>query len=175
MFKKFVLALAVALAVPAMAAAQKLGTVDTQSVFQDMPETAAAQTQLNEASKKYEDEFKKLQEEVDKKYQEFQALAADTPDAIKERRMQEVQEFAQKADRFRQTAAEDLQRQQSQLMSPIQQKLTDAIKSVGQEGGYTMIFPVEIPLYVGATATDVTAAVRAKLGLPAAKPAAAAK
>ena len=62
MFKKFVLALAVALAIPAVAAAQKLGTVDTQSVFQDMPETAAAQTQLNEASKKYEDEFKKLQE-----------------------------------------------------------------------------------------------------------------
>ena len=81
MFKKFVLALAVALAIPAVAAAQKLGTVDTQSVFQDMPETAAAQTQLNEASKKYEDEFKKLQEEVDKKYQELQALAADTPDA----------------------------------------------------------------------------------------------
>lgn len=168
MFKKIVLALAVALAIPAVAAAQKLGTVDTQSVFQDMPETAAAQTQLTEASKKYEDEFKKLQEEVDKKYQEFQALAPDTPDAIKERRMQEVQEFAQKADRFRQTATEDLQRQQNQLMAPIQQKITDAIKAVGQEGGYVMILPVEVPIYVGTGADDVTAAVRTKLGLPAA-------
>lgn len=165
MFKKIVLALAVAIALPVAAAAQKFGTVDTQSIFNDMPETAAAQTQLTEASKKYEDEFKKLQEEVDKKYQEYQGLAADTPEAIKERRLQEVQEFAQKADRFRQTATEDLQRQQNQLMAPIQQKLTDAIKAVGQEGGYTMILPVELPLYTGATCTDVTDAVRGKLGL----------
>ena len=167
MFKKIVLALAVAIALPVAAAAQKFGTVDTQSIFSDMPETAAAQTQLTEASKKYEEEFKKLQDEVDKKYQEFQALAADTPDAIKERRMQEVQEFAQKAERFRQTATEDLQKQQNQLMAPIQQKLTDAIKAVGQEGGYTMILPVEVPIYTGATCTDVNAEVRTKLGLKA--------
>lgn len=172
MLKKLALALAAVVVLPTMAFAQKFATVDVQSIFGDMPETKAAETQVSEAGKKYDAEYKSLQEEVDKKYQEFQGLAADTPDAIKERRMQEIQELAQKADRFRQTATEDMQRQQQQLLAPIQQKIVDAIKSVGQEGGFTMIFPVEAPVYVGTDVVDATPLVRAKLGLGAAKPAA---
>ena len=165
MFKKVIIALAIAVAVPFVAAAQKFGTVDVNTIFSAMPETTTAQTQMTEASKKYEDEFKKLQEEVDKKLQEFQGLAQDTPESIKERRMQEVQELSMKADRFRQTASEDLQRQQQQLMAPIEQKIMDAIKAVGQEGSYTFIFQAGLPAYAGSDVTDVTAQVKSKLGL----------
>lgn len=165
MFKKIAIALAIALAMPLVAAAQKFGTVDADAVMQVMPETTAAMNQLQEASKKFDEEYKKLQEEIEKKYQEFQALAADTPESIKERRMQEMQELAQKADRFRQTAGEDLQRQQQELLAPIQQKLVDAIKSVGQEGSFTMIFPAGVAAYQGTDVVDVTPLVRTKLGL----------
>lgn len=167
MFKKIVIALAIAVAFPIVASAQKFGTVDAQSLFAAMPETTAAESQLAESSKKYEEEYKKLQEEVDKKYQEFQGLEKTTPDAIKERRMQEIQELAQKADRFRQTASEELQRQQQQLMAPIQQKMVEAIKSVGTEGGFTFIFPVEAALFAGSDVVDATPLVRAKLGIKA--------
>ena len=165
MFKKVLTVVAVALALPVIVAAQKFGTVDVNAIFSAMPETTAAQTQLQEANKKYEEEFKKLQEEVDKKYQEFQALPESTPESIKERRMQEIQELAQKIDTFRNTASQDLQRQQEQLMAPIQQKIVDAIKSVGQEGSYTMIFENGIPAYVGTDVTDVTPAVKGKLNI----------
>ena len=165
MFKKIIIVMAVALALPVVAAAQKFGVVDVNTVFTAMPETTAAQNQLQEASKKYDEEYKKLQEEVDKKYQEYQGLAADTPESIKERRMQEIQELAQKIDAFRNTAAGDLERQQQQLMAPIQQKLVDAIKAVGQEGGYTFIFENAVPVYQGSEVTDVTSAVKGKLGI----------
>ena len=165
MFKKILTVVAVALALPVIAAAQKFGTVDVNAIFTAMPETTAAQTQLQEANKKYEDEFKKLQEEVDKKYQEFQALPEGTPESIKERRMQEIQELAQKIDTFRNTASQDLQRQQEQLMAPIQQKIVEAIKTVGQEGNYTFILENGVPAYSGTDVTDVTAAVKAKLGI----------
>lgn len=165
MFKKIVIALAIALALPVLASAQKFGSIDADAVMQAMPETTAAMNQLQEASKKFEEEYKKLNEEIEKKYQEFQALAADTPESIKERRMQEVQELAQKADRFRQTASEDLQRQQQELMAPINQKLIDAIKSVGQEGGFTMVLPAGVAIYQGNDVVDVTPLVRTKLGL----------
>lgn len=165
MFKKIAIALAIALAMPLVAAAQKFGTVDADAVMQVMPETTAAMNQLQEASKKFDEEYKKLQDEIEKKYQEFQGLAADTPESIKERRMQEMQELAQKADRFRQTASEDLQRQQQELLAPIQQKLVDAIKSVGQEGSYTMIFPAGVAVYQGTDVVDITPLVRTKLGL----------
>ena len=75
MLKKILAVMAVALLLPAIAAAQKFGTIDVNAIFTAMPETTAAQTQLQEVSKKYEAEYKKLEEEVNNKVQEFQALA----------------------------------------------------------------------------------------------------
>lgn len=167
MFKKILLALALAL--PMSALAQKFGVVDLETLFQAMPETAAMQTQLTDTSKKYEDEFAKLQEEVNKLYAEYQNIQndANTPESIKERRVQEIQERAQKVDQFRNTAQQDLQRLQETLMVPIQNKLQDAVKAVGAEGGYTLILPNEqgLLLYIGSDVTNVTDAVRTKLGL----------
>ncbi|MDE6453457.1 MAG: OmpH family outer membrane protein [Muribaculaceae bacterium] len=167
MIKKILLA--VLFALPFSAFAQKFGVVDINTVFEVMPETAKAQTELTDASKKYEDEFAKLREEVDKLFAEYQNLQKDpsTPDAIKERRLNELQERDQKVQQFRNTASQDLARLQEQLMAPIQQKIADAVKAVGQEGGYTFIFPNEqgLLLYTGTDVTDVTNAVKAKLGI----------
>ena len=165
MLKKVLAVMAVTMLLPALAAAQKFGTIDVNAIFTAMPETTAAQTQLQEVSKKYEAEYKKLEEEVNKKVQEFQALAADTPQSIKDRRQQEIQELAQKVETFQNTASQDIQRQQQQLMAPIQQKITDAIKAVGQEGSYTFIFENGMAAFQGADVVDVTPAVKAKLGL----------
>jgi len=166
MFKKILLAIAVALPMSAMA--QKFGVVDIESVFTAMPETTAMQTQLQETSKKYEDEFMKLQEEVNKLYADFKTIQEDanTPASIKERRLQEVQDRYAKVQQFRETAQQDLARLEQQLSAPIQQKLTDAIKAVGAEGGYTFIMPNEgLLLYTGTDVTDVTSQVRTKLGI----------
>ena len=167
MFKKIVFALLLAL--PMSLFAQKFGVVDIEAVLSAMPETKAMQTQLTDTSKKYEEEFQKLQEEVNKLYADFQNIQNDTetPQSIKERRMQEIQDKAAKVDQFRNTAQQDLARLSEQLSAPIQQKMTDAIKAVGQEGGYTFVFPNEqsLILYQGADVVNITADVKAKLGI----------
>lgn len=163
MIKKILLAIMIA--VPMCLSAQKLGVVNTNSVFEAMPEKAEAQTKLETTSKTYEDEFKKLSDELNKKYTEFQNLAADTPESIKERRIQEMQEFEQKIQQFRATAQQELQRQQQQLMAPIEQKIQEAIKAVGSENGFSMILPDALPMFIGTDIQDVTPLVKAKLGL----------
>lgn len=164
MIKKILLAILIAL--PFCGFAQgKFGTVDVQAIVQGMPEFAAMQTQLETSSKTYETEFQKLQEEFQKKYTEFQQLDASTLESIKERRMQEIQELSQKIEQFRNTASQDLQRQQEQLMAPIQQKIQDAIKAVGDENNYTFIFETIAAAYVGRDVTDVTPLIKTKLGV----------
>lgn len=79
--------------------------------------------------------------------------------------MQDIQELDKKAQQFAQTAQQDLQRQQAQLMQPVQEKVINAIKTVGNENGYTMIFPEGVPAYVSADVQDVTPLVKAKLGI----------
>lgn len=163
MIKK--LLLAIVMIVPSMAFAQKFGVVNAQPIIEAMPDMTEARTALETASKKYEDEFKNLQEEFNKKYTEFQAMGEETPQTIKDRRMSEITELGQKMDQFRSTATQDLQRQQEQLMAPIQQKVMTAIQSVGAEGEYTMIFENNVPIYVGSSVEDITPKVKEKLGL----------
>ena len=167
MFKKILLLIAVLL--PMSAFAQKFAVVDIQAVMDAMPEVAAAQTQLEAANQQLKSELDKIQAEVQKLYNEYQTIAEDpnTPQSIKERRMSEINEKATKAEQFREQAQQDLMQQNQQLMAPIQAKMIDAIKAVGQEGGYTAVMPKDdgLFLYMGSDILDVTIAVKAKLGL----------
>lgn len=167
MLKKLVLALVLAL--PFSALAQKFGVVDVESVFTSMPEFTTMQTTLSDLSKKYEAEYQKLTEQINKLQSDFQTVQNDpnTPESIKERRIQEIQETVQKAEQFANTAQQDISRQQQTLMQPIQSRIMEAVQSVGAEGSYTFIFPKDpaMLMYTGGDVTDVTPAVREKLGL----------
>ena len=167
MIKKFLLALAVALPMCAWAQSPKFGTVDVDNIIPNMPEFVEAQAKINEASKTYESEYAKIDEELQKKYAEFQELSKDatTLQSIKERRMQDIQELDKKAQQFAQTAQADLQRQQAQLLQPIQEKVMTAIKAVGSENGFTMIFPEGVAAYTATDVQDVTPLVKTKLGI----------
>lgn len=161
MIKKLFLAIMIAL--PSMAFAQKFGVIDTNALTADLPEMKEVQTQLEASAQKYDTEFKNLTTEMEKKYTELQQMDANTPQTIKDRRIQELQELDQKISQFRQTAQQDLQRQQEQLMAPIQQQVMNAIKAVGAEGNYTMIFENVVPLYTGGEVVDITSIVKGKL------------
>lgn len=165
MIKK--LLLAALIAIPSMGFAQKFAVVKTQTIIEAMPDMTAARTQIEAASKKYEDEFKNLTDAFQKSFEEYQKIEGDasTPQTIKERRVQELQEMQQKIEQFRSTATQDLQRQQEQLMAPIQQKVMDAIKGVGASDNYTMIFEDVLPLYIGTDVDDITPKVKTRLGL----------
>lgn len=164
MIKKILLAIMIA--IPTLSFAQgKFGVVNTQEIMEAMPEMKEIQTAIEASSKKYEDEFANLQTELDKLYQEFQKLDESTPQSIRDRRMQDIQTRAQNIEQFRNTAMQDLQRQQQQLLQPVQEKVKTALDAVGAEGGFTMIFENLVPVYTGADAVDVTPALRKKLGL----------
>lgn len=163
MIKKIILAIMIAL--PSMAFAQKFGMVDTQNLMQSLPEVKEVQAQLEASMKKYSDEEGKLRQEYEKKVKEFQEMDQSTPEAIQKRRIEEIQALEQKIQEFRQTAQQDLQQQQEKLLQPVQKKIMDAIQSVGTEGGYTFIFENGISLFQGKDVVDVTSQVKAKLGV----------
>ena len=163
MIKKLLLAIMIAL--PMSVFAQKFAVINTQQLMESMPELKTVNEQLEAANKKYQDEFTKLQEEFQKKFEEFQGLDENTPQTIKDRRMQEMQELENKIQQFRETAVQDIQRQQQQLMAPIQEKVVKAIQAVGAEGSYTFVFENVMPLYTGTDVTDITDTVKTRLGI----------
>lgn len=167
MIKKVILA--IALICPMLLSAQtlKIGLVDFDAILAAMPETTAAQNQIKEVSEKYEAEYKKLGEEMNRLVTEYQNMPETELPAIKERKTRELSDYQQKIAQFEQTAGQDLQKMQMDLMAPITQKINQAVESIGREGNYSLIqiYTPQITLYRAEPVEDVTPAVKAKLGI----------
>lgn len=166
MLKK--IALLLLLVVPMSVFAQKFGHVKTMDIITAMPEYTKAQTDIQAMQKQYEDETKRASDEFTKKYTEYQQEQANLPKNIQERRQKELQELQEKGMQFQQDAQQQLQKSYQDMMEPIYKKIEDAIKAVGQEGGFIYVFDLnrtDIPFVNDTMSTDVTTTVKTKLGI----------
>lgn len=163
--KKIIL-LAFVLAPLTMLAQQKFGRVNTGTIIQAMPEYTKAQSEMQTLEKQYQDELVRMQEEGKKKADDFEKEAANLPENIKQRRANEIQEISQKIQQYYAESQENLRKSEEEKLQPIQKKLMEAINAVGKEGGYVFIITDGSFPYISETAvTDVTAAVKTKLGI----------
>ena len=166
MLKK--IALLLLLIAPMSVFAQKFGHLKFAEILTVMPEYTKAQTDIQAQQKQYEDEMKRASDELTKKFTEYQQEQANLPKNIQERRQKELQELNEKGTQFQADAQQQLQKAYAEMMEPIYKKIDDAIKAVGQEGGYVYIFDLnrtDIPFVNESLSTDVTPAVKGKLGL----------
>ena len=166
MLKK--IALLLLLIAPMSVFAQKFGHVKFAEILTVMPEYTKAQTDIQAQQKQYEDEMKRASDELTKKFTEYQQEQANLPKNIQERRQKELQELNEKGMQFQADAQQQLQKAYAEMMEPIYKKIDDAIKAVGQEGGYVYIFDLnrtDIPFVNESLSTAVTPAVKGKLGL----------
>lgn len=158
------MALAICLPLSGMAQS-KFGVVKINEVMDAMPEVREMTAQMETSSKKYEDEFKKLTDDFNASVAEYQKLDESTLQTVRDRRLQDIQDKQARIENFRQIAEQDLQRQQETLAAPIQEKISKAIQSVGEDGNFTFIYQAELPLYTGKDVIDVTPLVKSKLGI----------
>ena len=163
--KKLIIFLLMMLPLGVFAQESKIAIVNTQEVIQAMPEFANMQKQMADMEAKYKSEMQVMEDEYNKKYSDFVAQQDSLTENIKMRRMQELQDMEQRTQNFIQISQQDFQKKQGELFTPIQDKLKNAIKAVGDEKGYTYILDPQIVLYQGNTAVDATQFVKAKLGI----------
>ena len=166
MFKKILLAVLVAAPMCLSAQTLKFGAVSPSEIFNVMPDVATANATLKDKQDKYEAQAKPLQEELQKKQAEIEELAKNkASETVLEAKQKEFEDLYTRYQNFMQTAQKDLQQQQETLLAPIQQKLVNAIQAVGAEGGYAGILDAATLLYKGNNIEDVSAKVKAKLGI----------
>lgn len=168
MIKKLVLIVMLILPLGVFAQSVKFGHLRSSEIIPLMAEYTKAQNDLQTYYKSYQDELKRLEDEFNKKAVEFQNEEKTLPENIRTRRQQELQDMATRAQEYSQTSEQDIAKKQQELMAPILQKANEAITAVGQEQGFTYIFDLDstpIPYVNEASSVDVTAAVKAKLGI----------
>ena len=161
--KKMILMLALAL--PMLASAQKIGHVSSQEIMAIMPETKKMAEKLDSLQGVYETQLANMQEEFNKKLTEFQQQQATMTAGVREFRQQELAEMEQRTQMFYQTVQKELQAKQVEYLQPVQAKLLDAINKVGAAQGCTYVMDKAGMLYIAPDALDLTPAVKAELGI----------
>jgi outer membrane protein len=79
--------------------------------------------------------------------------------------MQEIDDIRSRMENFVPIAQQDMQKKQEELYKPVQERIQNAIKAVGEEKGYTYILDPQVFLFTGDNAVNATQLVRAKLGI----------
>lgn len=143
----------------------KIAYVNMNEIYTVMPEIGEMESKLTTLNENYTKELKSMEDEYNKKYTDFVNQQDSLTENIKIRRMGELQDMQERVQNLVQVAQEDMQKQQQTLMAPIREKIMTAIKSVGDEKGYTYILDPQVFLHVGGNAIDATAFVKTKLGL----------
>lgn len=159
--KKLVLMLM--LLAPMTMMAQKFGKVNTQSIMQSMPEVSKANGELEALQKQKENDLQAMQQEFQRKADEYQKASSTMNATTKQQKETELQGLQQKIQQAYQDGQQEMQKKSNELMQPIVEKVRTAINAVGKAGGYTYIFEEGAAVYTGDNVTDVTNAVKAKL------------
>jgi len=167
-FKGIIIAMLLIL-IPIMGfAAQKIGVIDVDKVYNDFEEKNIAEQQFYQESDQWEKDLDEKEAEITRLKNEYENLP---PIVSKDRREQKLAEIEQKetdfynlANDYRNKAIE----RQMELLAPISEKIVAAINEVAEENGLDIVINTmqgEVVLYIKNEDIDITEAVIEKLNI----------
>jgi outer membrane protein len=146
-------------------AQSKVAHIDTQKLIGEMPEVIAAQKQLEQLEKTYATEIENTYKEFQTKAQSYSADAANQTDVTNQARQKELETMQQNINQYRETAAQDLQKKQVEMMRPLYDKARVAIEKVAAGQGFDYVLDASAGgSVIMAKGKDLMADVKAELG-----------
>ena len=123
-----------------MAGAQvKFGYFSYDQVLTTMPEYQIVMENMTDLKTKYDAETKRVEEEFNKKYEEFLDGQRDFAPTILQKRQSELQELLKRNVAFKAEAERLLAKAEKEAFAPLHQKISTALQTIGTEQGYAFI------------------------------------
>lgn len=141
----FLLLTVVSLAVSAQDAqpkdsvAFKFGYLSYDSVMVAMPEYAELKTNMAQLREQYEAEQKRVENDFNKKYEEFLDGQASFPKTILQKRQSELQEMLDKSIDFKKQSQKMLSDAEAGMMEAVKTTINMAVNLIAQEHGYAFV------------------------------------
>ena len=134
------LVLTLALSVSSLSFAQsKLAHIDFQKLVSEMPSVLAAQEEVQKLEKDYQTEIEASIKEYQTKLQTYSAEAENQTDVTNQARQQELAGMEQNIQQFRQTAAQDIQKKQADLLRPIIENARAKVQEIAKAQGFDYV------------------------------------
>ena len=143
----------------------KFAHINSQALIAAMPESKAAETEIQKQAKGLEDQLASMQKELQSKYTELTEKSDSLTDIVRQAKIEDFQNLQQRIESFNSMAQQQLQKKQGELMQPIFAKAKSTIETVAKEQGVLYVFDEEAVLYKSDDSIDLLPIVKTKLGI----------
>jgi outer membrane protein len=128
-----------------------------------MPGYHQAQLELQALREAYEQEMKRVEDDFNKKYEEFLDGQKNFPKTILQKRQSELQEMLDKNIAFKKESQRLLCQAECDAKAPLKERLAGVLKQIGEARGYAFILNTDgnvAPWLNAAMGEDITNTVK---------------
>ena len=137
----------------------RFGYLSYAAALQAMPEYAVVQKKMADLRQQFQAETLRVEDEFNRKYEEFLEGQREFPKTILQKRQTELQELMERNIKFKENSQEELSNTEKSLMAPLKIRLIETIGKIGRDRGYAFIVDTDnqaLPFINPAMGDDVT-------------------
>jgi len=146
-------------------AQDKIAFINSNEVFTKMPELKDIETKLATKRETIQKNAAAIEKEYNDLLEKFRNDSTEVTESILVDRQNQLEALQKRYQDYMQASQAEYEKEQQTLLTPVQQKMRQAIKDVGDEHNYTYILDAASLLHVGSNAIDATKQVKTKLGI----------
>ena len=136
----------------------KIGHVNIQELVQKHPMLDSLQTIIEKESKDMQEIYDEMVAEHEAAIEKFEAESSTYSDFVKQTRQKEILEQSQKIQAYNQTAQQQLQNRNMELIQPIYQEINQEISNIAGAQNFTYVLDVSAGnvAYISPESEDLT-------------------
>ena len=121
----------------------RFGYLSYDAALLSMPGYHEAQQKMNDLKAQYQAETKRVEDEFNRKYEEFLEGQREFPKTILQKRQTELQELMERNIQFKEKSREELAQIEKETMAPLRIRLIELLGKIGREHGYAFIIDTD--------------------------------
>ena len=144
----------------------RFGYLSYKAAIERMAEYAVVQQQMEDLRAQYQAETLRVEDEFNRKYEEFLDGQREFPRTILQKRQMELQELMEKNIKFKEQSRQELEDAERQAMAPLRIRLIELLSTIGRERGFAFVYDTDtkaLPFINPAQGEDISQMVNARL------------
>jgi outer membrane protein len=121
----------------------RFGYLSYNTALQSMPDYTKAQQKIDDLKAQYQAETKRVEDEFNRKYEEFLDGQREFPKTILQKRQTELQELMERNIQFKEKSREELAQIERETLAPLRIRLIELLGKIGRERGYAFIYDTD--------------------------------
>ena len=121
----------------------RFGYLSYEAALQSMQEYALVQQKMNALREQFQAETLRVEDEFNRKYEDFLEGQRDFPRTILQKRQTELQELMEKNIQFKEQGRQELADAEREALAPLRIRLIELLSTIGREKGFAFIYDTD--------------------------------